>query len=306
MTISAEMHGSQAAVAGRADVAAANLARAAGDLVVTGSLELGAHRPDDAGDIAELLPAGTPVFINHLPRHGLDDTLRGVLAVARAGLTPVPHVAARRVGSSRELADFLARAAGDGGVRKVLVLGGDAAQAIGPYGDAQSLLDSGRFGAAGIREVAFAGYPEGHPRIATPVLTAALDRKLATAHTLGLGASVVTQFSFNPSRIAEFAGNLQRRAPGVPVWAGVPGPTSPASLIRFAQACGVSASLRALSQQGFAAARLVTHTDPGEQLSAIAHHISAGGMSNLVGVHVYTFGGVRRAALWMNGVIRSR
>lgn len=306
MTIAIATQGPDEAMAGRAGLAAANLARTVGDLVVTGSLELGAHRPDDAHDIAELLPAGTPVFINHLPRHTLDDTLRGVLAVARAGLTPVPHIAARRVDGSRALADFLARAAGEGGVRKVLVLGGDKADATGPYGDAQSLLDSGQLEAAGIREVAFAAYPEGHPRIATPVLTAALDRKLASAKAKGLGASVVTQFSFNPSRIVEFAVDLQRRAPSVPVWAGVPGPTNPASLIRFAQACGVSASLRALSQQGFAAARLVTHTDPGEQLSAIARHISAGATTNIVGVHIYTFGGVRRAAQWMNSVIRSR
>ncbi|MBV1696300.1 MAG: methylenetetrahydrofolate reductase, partial [Hyphomicrobiales bacterium] len=220
---------------GRADRASALIARTVGDLIVTGSLELGAHRPDDARDIAELLPAGTPVFINHLPRHGLDDTLRGVLAVARAGLTAVPHIAARRVTGTRALDDFLARAAGDGGVRKVLVLGGDAPDAAGPHMDAESLLASGRFEAAGIREVAFAAYPEGHPRIATEALTSSLDRKLALAQSLGLGASVVTQFSFNPSRIVELAVDLQRRAPSVPVIVGVPGPTSPASLMRFAQ-----------------------------------------------------------------------
>lgn len=306
MTIAIETRRPDEAMNDRAAAACARLARTVGDLAVTGSLELGAHRPDDARDIAELLPAGTPVFINHLPRHSLDDTLRGVLAVARAGLTPVPHIAARRVASSRVLADFLNQAAGDGGVRKVLLLGGDTADAAGPYGDAESLLDSGHLVPAGIREVAFAAYPEGHPRIATQALTAALDRKLDKAQALGLGTSVVTQFSFNPARIVEFASNLQRKAPSVPVWAGVPGPTSPASLIRFAQACGVSASLRALTQQGFAAARLVTHTDPGEQLSTIARHIAAGAVGNIVGVHVYTFGGVRRAAQWMNGVIRSR
>ena len=37
-------------------------------LVASGSLEIGAHRPQDAREIAAVLPAGTPVYVNHLPR----------------------------------------------------------------------------------------------------------------------------------------------------------------------------------------------------------------------------------------------
>jgi hypothetical protein len=68
----------------------------------------------------------------------------------------------------------------------------------------------------------------------------------------------------------------------------------------------VSASLRALQAQGLNAVRLVTHTDPGDQLAAIAHYCGAHAHCNVVGVHLFTFGGVTGAAGWMNRYISSR
>ncbi len=107
----------------------------AAELVSSGSLEMGAHRPQDAREIAALLPAGTPVYVNHLPRHRLLDTLPTLVAVREAGLEPIPHIAARHIKDRAELQGFLARAIGEAGVRKALILGGDELQATGPYAD---------------------------------------------------------------------------------------------------------------------------------------------------------------------------
>jgi methylenetetrahydrofolate reductase (NADPH) len=70
--------------------------------VACGSLEMGAAAPDAAQRIAELLPAGTPVYVNHLPRRPLADALPALIALAKAGLEPVPHVAVRRIASRAE------------------------------------------------------------------------------------------------------------------------------------------------------------------------------------------------------------
>ena len=70
-------------------------------MVACGSLEMGADTPEDARRIAELLPAGTPVYVNHLPRQPLEHTLKALIALREANLEPVPHVAARRVASPR-------------------------------------------------------------------------------------------------------------------------------------------------------------------------------------------------------------
>jgi len=287
-----------AASAGRP--AGARAASLAAELVSGGSLEIGAHRPQDAREIAALLPGGTPVYVNHLPRHKLLDTLPTLVAVREAGLEPVPHIAARRIKDRAELQTFLARATGEAGVRKALILGGDEPQAIGPYADGAALIRDGGLAAAGLREIGLPGYPEGHPRIPRVALERAFTEKLSLAAGQGLGTYVVTQFSFAPARVVEYCASLARSAPAVPIYVGLAGPTHPIQLIRFAQRCGVSASLRALRTQGMDAVRLVTHTDPADQLAAVAHYCASHAACNVVGVHLFTFGGVNASAAWMN------
>lgn len=280
---------------------ATTAASVAADLVASGSLEMGAHRPQDAHSIAAQLPAGTPVYVNHLPRHRLLDTIPTLVKVREAGLEPVPHIAARRVVDRAELEAFLKRAVGEAGVKKALILGGDAATAAGPYADGASLIREGLLAAAGLREIGLPGYPEGHPRIPSAILERAAEEKLALAAAQGLGAYVVTQFSFAPARVIEYCSALARSAPQVPVYVGLAGPTNPLQLLRFAQRCGVSASLRALRAEGLNAVRLVTHTDPADQLVALARHCGPSQSNcNVVGIHLFTFGGVELAARWMN------
>ena len=277
----------------------------AAELVSGGSLEMGAHRPQDARDIAALLPAGTPVYVNHLPRHKLLDTLPTLVAVREAGLEPIPHIAARRIKDRVELQTFLTRAVGEARVRKALILGGDEPEASGAYADGASLIRGGLLAASGLREIGLPGYPEGHPRIPSAVLEKAFAEKRALAAVQGLGTYVVTQFSFAPARIIEYCAGMARSAPGVPIYVGLAGPTNPVALLRFAQRCGVSASLRALRTQGMDAVRLVTHTDPEQQLSALAHYCAVHADCNVVGVHLFTFGGVTSSATWMNRYIAS-
>ena len=280
--------------------ASAVSASRAAELVSGGSLEIGAHRPQDAHEIAALLPSGTPVYVNHLPRHRLLDTIPTLMAVREAGLEPVPHIAARRIRDRGEFTAFLGRAVGEAGVRKALILGGDEPQAAGPYADGAALIREGLLAKAGLREIGLPGYPEGHPRIPRETLEQAFAEKLSLAAAQGLGSYVVTQFSFAPARIVEYCASLARSAPSVPVYVGLAGPTNPLALLRFAQRCGVSASLRALRAQGMDAVRLVTHTDPADQLAALAHYCAVHADCNVVGVHLFTFGGVAAAARWIN------
>jgi methylenetetrahydrofolate reductase (NADH) len=282
------------------------IAGVAAELVACGSLEMGADTPDDARRIARLLPAGTPVYVNHLPRHGLAHTLGALLALREAGLEPVPHIAARRIAARAEAQWFLERAAGSAGITKVLLIGGDATEPIGPYADGAALLRDNLLAGCGIQQLGLPGYPEGHPRIPPAALDAALAEKLDLARTQGLGAYVVTQFCFAPNRIVEYCAALARRAPEVAVYVGLPGPSSPATLLRYAQRCGVSASLRALQAEGMGAVRLITHVDPSDQLIALARHCQTGSIGNVVGVHLYSFGGIARTAAWMNERITAR
>ena len=282
------------------------LAACSADLMVNGSLEMSPERAGDAAAIAALLPSGTRVYVNHLPNHGLAQSLAALASARAAGLEPVPHIAARRITSRDELSSFLVKAVREAAIAKVMLIGGDDPQPLGPYADGIAVLRERILADCGVREVGLPGYPEGHPRIAQTVLDAALPEKLELARSQGLGASIVTQFSFAPARIVEYCADLERKVPGVPVYVGMAGPTDAVTLLRFAQRCGVSASLRAMGAQGMGAVRLFMHTDPSDQLSAVAQYCLRHADCNVVGAHLFSFGAAAKSAAWMNRVITSR
>lgn len=281
-----------------------HLNRMLAELVSEGSIELSAAQDLSFLEEAKaLLPSGMGAYIASLPGQTLGSKLERMRAVYTAGYDPVPHLAARRIASRRELRQFLEQAVSEYGVHRVLLIGGDPPEAAGPYVDAAAILRDGILAETGIREVGLAGYPEGHARIPSTILEAALKEKLKLAGDQGLGAYVVTQFSFAPSRIVEYCAYLARTAPETPVYVGMPGPTSPARLIRLARICGVSTSLRALIDLGFKAVRLLRHTAPDEQLAVLAHYCAARPTCNVVGVHVFSFGGFFESARWMHRVL---
>ncbi len=273
------------------------------ELLAAGSLEMSPRELHRAGEMAALVPATTCVYLPSLPGLPLSRTLDAIAALRGAGLDPVPHVSARRIADAAEFRHFLKRAVEEFGVHRVLLIGGDEPRPKGPYLDSLQVLEEGVLGQCGVREIGVAGYPEGHPRIASAALQAALDRKLEIAASQGLGMYVVTQFSFAPMRVVEFCADLERRHPGIPVYVGIAGPTDPAALARYAQRCGVSASLRALRTLGTGIAQLVTHTDPREHALAIARYCAVREATSVVGLHLYSFGGAVRTAQWMREMI---
>ena len=91
-----------------------------------------------------------------------------------------------------------------------------------------------------------------------------------------------------------------------PVGSLLAGPTDALTLLKFAQRCGVSASLRAMGAQGMQAVRMVMHTEPTDQLTAVAQYRLRHDDCNVVGVHLFSFGAAAKSAAWMNGVITAQ
>lgn len=273
------------------------------ELLIGGSLELMPRDMHRAVQIAALLPKDTCVYIPSLPGLPLARTLEAVAAIRAAGLDPVPHVSARRILNEDDFRSFLREAVSKHGVHRVLLLGGDEPKPKGPFADSLRILESGLLADSGIREIGVAGYPEGHPRIPAADLVSAFTRKQKLTAEQGLGMYVVTQFCFAPSRVVEYCAQLARSAPEVSIYVGVAGPTDPLALARYAQRCGVSASLRALRNLGSGIAQLVTHSDPLEQLVTLARYSMQREPSNVVGVHIYSFGGGVRTASWIRELI---
>lgn len=277
----------------------AALPQAFADLIANASIEIAPRECSEIAAVADALPANACIYVPAPARRPLAETLAAVAAIRRAGLDPVPHIAARRFASRAELRDFLAAAVNEHGAHRVLLIAGDEASPRGPYADAAQVLEDGVLGEIGIREVGLSGYPEGHGRIAGAALEAAFTEKLTLARAQTLGVYVVTQFSFSTTRITAYCAELARREPELPVYVGMAGPSDLGKLMRYAQICGVSASLRAMHNLGASMVGLATHTDPHQQLLALAHYSQARSACNVVGIHLYSFGGAVNTAHWL-------
>jgi len=272
------------------------------ELVGACSIEL-SPRDELAGvKLRDLFDPGTTVFVNFPPSATCDDVVVACAGLRRAGFIVVPHVVARQLTGFAEASDFLQRAVEEAGVTQVLLLGGDTPRPMGPLHSALALLSTGLVERHGIAAVAFAGYPEGHPRIDSAALQAALLAKLEVARRRGLATSVVTQFGFEPQPILQWI--AARRAEGIacPIRIGLAGPATVATLAKYAVRCGIGASLRALAHGHAAIARILTEANPDALIEALVAGEDPTAPIN--GLHIFTFGGARRTAVWRQAIVR--
>ena len=272
------------------------------ELVAASSIEI-SPRDEFAGErLRELFDPGRTVFVNYPGSVTHHDVVAACARLRRAGFDPVPHIAVRRLASFTQASDFLHRALAEAGVRRALLIGGDPDHPVGPFPDAYALLASGLLERCGLREVAFAGYPEGHPRIASRALDEALRAKVALARRQGLDASLVTQFGFDAAPILRWIAALRAQDIVCPVLVGIAGPATVATLAKFAVRCGIGASLRALARGHTAFARILAEAGPEALIGALVEEEDP--RRPIDGLHVFTFGGVRRTAEWINGYLR--
>ncbi|MER5890197.1 methylenetetrahydrofolate reductase [Streptomyces sp. NPDC001941] len=248
----------------------------------------------------EHIPPGNRVNVTFLGNEEPGTRRAAARAVRAAGLVPVPHLSARRLRSRDELAGFLDGLRADGTVENVLVVGGDPATAHGPYDDALALIRSGLLQAHGVRHVGVAGYPEGHPAIATPELWAAVEAKNAALAREGLTGDVVTQFCFDAAPVLAWIEELRGRGVTAPVRVGVPGPAGVKRLMTYATRFGVSTSASIARKYGFSLTGLMGTAGPDRFVRALADGYEPA-RHGVVRLHFYTFGGIAATARWIAG-----
>jgi methylenetetrahydrofolate reductase (NADPH) len=261
---------------------------------------LEATRPNAAeiATLAEILPPGTSIYFSAVPTITPHEVITAAALLRKAGLEPVVHIAARRVGAASDLQELLAALRGEADVKRLLVIGGDV-DAPGRFPDALAIIQKGRLREAGIVEIGIGGYPEGHPRITQGALEAALDQKIAAARAAGLKVFIVSQFSFSGDRILAWLKQLRACGITVPVKVGLAGPASATALLRYAKRCGVSASLRGLMSG--AAAGLIGRAAPDRIIDMLASSGEAG-----IAPHYFSFGGAVETARYACDVAAGR
>lgn len=263
------------------------------------SLEMTAKDVEQLEAAAHLMPAGAHVSVTFLPNEDFPGRVRAAAAVRRAGLTPVPHISARRLKSQAELEAFLDALAADVGIQDAFVIAGDPPRPEGPFQDALAIIKTGLLAKYGVRHVGISGYPEGHPDIPAETLWQALHDKHAALRDLGHEVSIMTQFGFDAEPIFRWLESLRERGVDAPVRIGVAGPASVKTLLRFAARCGVGSSVKVMSRYGASLTRLLGTAGPDSIITEIAAGLSPETHGE-VALHFYPFGGLTKTAEWIS------
>jgi methylenetetrahydrofolate reductase (NADPH) len=245
----------------------------------------------------EAIPPGTRINVGFLENEDLGMRLGAAGAIGRFGFVPVPNIAARRLRSERSLREFLAGLQAEGAGESVFVAAGDPAEPLGPYADAISVIGSGVLEEYGVRRVGVAGYPDGHPLIADPVLSSALAAKAAALGERGLAGSVTTQFGFDADLVLTWLADLRARGIGLPVRVAVPGPMAVRRLLSYASSCGVSISEGSAGKYGLSLTDPTGTADPGRFIRALASGYDPR-LHGDVKLHFCTFGAIAATSQW--------
>jgi methylenetetrahydrofolate reductase (NADPH) len=267
------------------------------------SIEIVPHDSETIDAAVDRLDPGTEVFLTWIPGAKPIDTVAAAAKLKRAGLLPVPHIAARFFESVAQLEQLATMLVDDAGVDRVLIIAGDRDKPAGPYDSSLAVMQSGMFQKAGITRVYVGGFPEGNPNVSDTVPAEALTAKVNFAQNAGLELGIVTQFCFQAEPIIGWLRRIRAAGIDVPVRVGLAGPAGLISLTRYAIRCGIGNSLRVLTEKP-SFAKLLIEKGPEPIIRDLAAGIGSGnGMAQppgVAGLHFFVFGGFSKTVDWIN------
>ena len=248
------------------------------------------------------VPAGTRTFITRLPKGSFEETLAAAVALSRLGLRPVPHVTARTIPDRPTLEKWLQRLVREAGVSEILLIAGSNDHPAGSFAATADVLTTGVVEASGLTGVNFAGHPEGHPVAAESDLRRAIDLKNEFAGRTGLACALVTQFFFDAAPVIAWEKRLREQGNRLPIDPGLHGVTGVPSLLKHALACGIGASMKALSSHSGGMLQFAQMRTPDVLARAIAEAHAHDPESLFRGFHVFPLGGLARTVSWIKQV----
>jgi methylenetetrahydrofolate reductase (NADPH) len=273
--------------------------RAIQDLVKGYSIETTVREGQRVERFGDLVPAGTCIYIAHVPGTNPDETVALAGRLRNEGMQPVPHIVGRRIANLSAVDDFLGRLAGVG-VQQILIVAGDVSTPEGELTSGLEILESGLVEKHGFRRIGVAGHPEGHRDVSDDKLRDALGRKNAYARRTGAHVYVVTQFTFSADPVVAWERAWRDDIGQLPVVVGLPGLASTKTLLKYAMDCGVGASLQAFSKRAASLTKLLTVSAPDDIIVGLSRHKAQVPESPISGIHFFPFGGLKRTAEWAN------
>ena len=253
-------------------------------------------------DFTTLLPTGTRVYIAHIEGTPIEDMVATAKRLAVDGYNVMPHFPARIIKDKATLADWIARYQGEAGVDQALLLAGGVAKPHGDYENSMQLLESGLFDAAGFKHLHVVGHPEGNRDIdlkgSDKNVMDALRWKQGFSNRTDAKMALATQFAFEAKPLIAWADALAEAGIDIPIHIGIAGPAKLQTLVRFAIACGVGASLKVLQKRAKDVTKLLLPFEPTDLVAELAAHKAANPNFNIERVHFFPLGGIKTNANW--------
>lgn len=267
-------------------------------LIANASFEATATQIAKNDDLASILAPKTHVYVPYLPGTDIADTIAAAPKLMAQGFRPVPHIPARTLKSVAELDDTLGKLASYG-VDTVLLIAGDTTPPAGPFPSTLEILETGLLEQHGIKRIAVAGHPEGHPNADRAELDRAMAAKADYAAKTGAEMWLATQFIFDTDALLTWEQSLRDKGFTLPIHVGLPGPAKLRTLLNYAMQCGVSASARMLAKRP-SSMRLLGRWAPDDMVHRLAQEQAENGDKTLIkNIHIYPFGGLTHAANWL-------
>ena len=266
------------------------------------SIEVMPRTAEKIPSFRDLLPLGTRVYIAHIEGTPIEDMVATAKRIAAEGYAVMPHFPARIIKDKDVLGDWIARYQGEANVTQALILAGGVTKPHGDFDSSMELLESGLFDKAGFTRLHVAGHPEGNKDIdpdgTNLNVDAALQWKQKFSESSDAEMALATQFAFEAGPIIEWANAIKAAGVDIPIHIGIAGPAKLQTLIKFAIACGVGASLKVLQKRAMDVTKLLLPYEPTDVITQLAAHKAKNPDFNISHVHFFPLGGIKTNANW--------
>jgi len=264
------------------------------------SVEVMPRTAEKVEDFRLLLPRGTRVYIAHIEGTPIEDMVATARRLHAEGYAVMPHFPARIIKSRGQLADWIDRYQGEADVKQALLLGGGVTSPAGEFDNSMQMIETGLFD--GFARLHVAGHPEGNKDIdpdgSDRMVLQALRWKQAFSDRTDATMAITTQFCFEAAPVIAWADRLAAEGIRLPIHIGVAGPAKLQTLLKFAIACGVGASLRVLQRRARDVTKLLVPFEPNEVIAELAAHKAAHPGFGIEQVHFFPLGGIKANASW--------
>jgi len=263
------------------------------------SIEILPRESKNIDDFRNHLPKGSRVFIGFIPGVSPNDVVEVAKKLRDQEMIPVPHIPARRMTDLNTLDMYISNLTKLADVEELLAIGGDPNPPEGSFENTLSVLNTKVFERYDIKKVGIAFHPEGHPAVDSGVLSDAINQKLSYCHSNNLSPFLISQFVVSAEPLINWYDNSAiDKSLHTPIRVGLPGLVSPTKLLKFAQQCGVKASIIGLMKHTKTLKKIVSVSTPNQTILDMASYNLKANKTISDSVHISPFGTFNRSSEW--------